>query len=457
MDQNDLGAQAKQVLLDNNRHDLYTVPAKGLYPHQWLWDSCFIAIGMRHYDIARAQQEILSLLRGQWANGMLPNMVFSKTDNHRRDSNLWRSWQNPNAPGEVATSGITQPPMLAEAVVRIGEKLTITERRMWYETVFPALVRYHEWLYRERDPHDEGLVLLVHPWETGLDNTPPWMHELHEHSLPFWVGVIKAMHLDTVVNFFRRDVKFVPSEQRLSTIDVLALYNVQRRLRRKSYDIDKILRHALFSIEDATFNAILIRANHHLKTIAKTINEPLPDHLTASMKKAKTAYEMLWDPYAGHYFSRNFSTHKLIKIPSIATLMPLYAGHITKERAAHLVRLLENHDVFGAEFPVPTVPLNSEWYNEMGYWQGPTWINTNWLIADGLRRYGYDKQADVIMTASLALVEQAGCHEYFSAKTGEPAGTDHFSWTAALTLDFLDQAQKTSRQSSTKNGSKSQK
>jgi hypothetical protein len=454
MEQNDLGSQAKQVLVDNNRHDLYTVPAKGLYPHQWLWDSCFIAIGIRHYDVPRAQQEILSLLRGQWTNGMVPNMVFSKTDKHRRDSNLWRSWQNPNAPDEVATSGITQPPVLAEAIVRIGEKLNITERRMWYQKVFPALVRYHEWLYRERDPHNEGLVLLVHPWESGFDNTPPWMHELHEHSLPFWVGVIRALKLDRVVNAFRRDVKFVPSEQRLSTVDILALYNVQRRLRRKAYDIDRILRHALFTVEDANFNAMLIRANTHLKSIAKDIKEPLPDELKASMKKSEQAFETLWDPYSGQYYSRNFTSHKLIKVPSIATLLPLYAGHITQERAEQLVRMLENKDVFGADFPVPTTPLNSEWYKEMGYWQGPTWINTNWLIADGLRRYGFDKQADVIMTASLALVEESGSYEYFSAKTGEPAGAADFSWTAALTLDFLDQL---SRQSSTKSGSKSQK
>lgn len=454
MEENDLATQAKQVLLDNNRHDLYTVPAKGLYPHQWLWDSCFIAIGVRHYDVPRAQQEILSLLRGQWANGMVPNMVFSKTDKHRRDSNLWRSWQNPNAPDEVATSGITQPPMLAEAIVRIGEKLSTTERRSWYQKVFPSLVRYHEWLYRERDPHNEGLVLLVHPWESGFDNTPPWMHELHEHSLPFWVGVIRALKLDSVVNFFRRDVKFVPSEQRLSTIDILALYNVQRRLRRKAYDIDRILRHALFTIEDANFNAILIRANTHLKSIAKNIKEPLPDELVASMKKSESAFETLWDPYSGQYYSRNFTSHKLIKVPSIATLLPLYAGHISAERAAQLVKLLEHEDIFGANFPIPTVPQNSEWYNEMGYWQGPTWINTNWLIADGLRRYGYDKQADVIMTSSLALVEQSGSYEYFSAKSGEPAGATDFSWTAALTLDFLDQL---NRQSSTKSGSKSQK
>ena len=456
MDQNDLVAQAKQVLLDNNRHDMYTVPAKGLYPHQWLWDSCFIAIGMRHYDVPRAQQEILSLLRGQWANGMIPNMVFSKTGTHRRDSNLWRSWQNANAPEGVATSGITQPPMLAEAIVRIGEKLPVTERRMWYQAVFRPLVRYHEWLYQERDPHNEGLALLVHPWETGLDNTPPWMHELHEHSLPFWVGVVQKLHLDGLFNFFRRDIKFTHPDHRMTTIDMLALYNVQRRLRRKTYDIDRILRHALFTIEDAGFNAILIRANQHLRKIAKDIKEPLPDDLHESMKKAESAFESLWDPYAGQYFSRNFTSHKLIKVPSIATLLALYAGCISQERAEKMVQLLERKEAFGAEFPVPTTPLNSEWYNEFSYWQGPTWINTNWLIADGLRRYGFDQQADVIATASLALVEQSGCYEYFSAKTGEPAGVGNFSWTAALTIDFYEQME-SSRRKSTKSGSKSQK
>ena len=449
----DLASQAQKVLEDNNRYDQYTVPAIGLYPHQWLWDSCFIAIGQRHYDVVRAQQEILSLLRGQWANGMIPNMVFTKTDKHRRDSNLWRSWQSPLAPDDVATSGITQPPVLAEAVVKIGEKLSLPERRMWYQTVYKALVHYHSWLYTERDPRQTGMVFLVHPWESGLDNTPPWMYELHQHSLPWWVGAVGTLHLDKVVNFFRRDVQFVPAEQRLSTIDILALYSILRRLRRKTYDTERILSHSLLSIEDLTFNSILIRNNQHLQKIAKIIKQPLPDELMTAMKKAEAALEELWDPYQGQYFSRNYASNKLIKIPSIATLMPLYAGSITKERAEQLVRLIIDKKQYGAHFPVPSTPLNSEWYREMGYWQGPTWVNTNGVIIDGLERYGYHDLAAQIREQSLNLVKEAGFYEYFSAKTGQPAGTDHFSWTAALTIDLLEQ--QASHQKSTKTASKS--
>ena len=38
-------------VLKNNWQGNYTIPAKGLYPHQWLWDSCFIAIGYANYDL----------------------------------------------------------------------------------------------------------------------------------------------------------------------------------------------------------------------------------------------------------------------------------------------------------------------------------------------------------------------------------------------------------------------
>lgn len=192
-----LESDARQVL-EANDHGTFTIPAHGLYPHQWLWDSCFIAIGLRHSDVERAQIEILSLLRGQWHNGMVPHVILNplqKDENgHRlRNANIWRSWLNPNAPDDVSTSGITQPPLIAEAVVRVGEMLKWPERRAWYKKVYPALLAYHTWLYNERDPHGEGIVLQIHPWETGLDNTPPWMHELNEHLLPWWIRGVRSV------------------------------------------------------------------------------------------------------------------------------------------------------------------------------------------------------------------------------------------------------------------------
>ncbi|MFA5003863.1 MAG: trehalase family glycosidase [Candidatus Saccharimonadales bacterium] len=432
----DLLAEATDVLKLND-HGNYTVPAEGLYPHQWLWDSCFISIGWRHLDVERAKMEILSLLRGQWSNGMIPHMIFSNDGHYRRDRNVWRSWISPYSPDNVSTSGITQPPLIAESVVKIGEKLEISERRSWYKMVYPALVSYHEWLYRERDPHTEGLVLQIHPWETGLDNTPPWMAELHDHLLPWWVRGLERSHLDGLIGMFRRDVHYAPPGQRFSTVEVLALYDAQRRLRRKAYDINRILDHSLFAIEDLTFNSILVRANEHLTHIAKTLRQELPEELVKCMSKTHLKLEHLWDPYAQNYYSRDFITHRLLKEPSIATLMPLYAGTVSPERAKELVRLLENEHIFGPAYPIPTAPLNSPMYNPDRYWQGPSWVNTNWLIIDGLKRYGFSDHADALTESTLEMVRRSGMAEYFDPATAEPLGADNFSWTAALVIDLL--------------------
>lgn len=423
-----------------NDRGSYTQPAHGLYPHQWLWDSCFTAIGLRHIDVERAQTELLSLLRGQWQNGMLPNIIFRDEAQYHTDRAMWRSWVSPNSPNDVMTTGITQPPVLAEAVVRVGAKLKLPERRQWYRSMYPALLAYHEWLYNERDPHKEGLVLQIHPWETGLDNTPPWMEEMHQHQLPFWISVIKKTRLDHVINLFRRDTHSVPIDERFSTIEALGLFDIQRRLRRKAYDSNRILDHSLFAIEDLSYNSIFIRANQHLLDIAALIHETVPTELLADMERTKLTLEQLYDEYSGQYYSRDFITHRLLKIPTIATLLPLYAGTITKERAKQLVDLLEDEHGFGSDFAIPSVPLDSPWFHPKLYWQGPTWVNMNWLIIDGLKRYGYTDHAAALTETTLEMVAKSGCSEYFDPLTGEAAGADNFSWTAALALDLAEQS-----------------
>ncbi|HEV2403167.1 MAG TPA: trehalase family glycosidase [Candidatus Saccharimonadales bacterium] len=436
-DTKELLEQAISVLKRNDR-GLYTIPAEGLYPHQWLWDSCFIAIGLRYLDVERAKIEILSLLRAQWSNGMIPHIIFTPgIKQYRSHHGIWQSWVSPFAPDNISTSGITQPPLIAEAAVRIGEKLELVERRSWYRQVFPSLLAYHQWLYRERDPHHEGLALLIHPWETGLDNTPPWMGELQGHLMPWWIRVLQKTRLEAVLSLTRRDTRYVSARQRPSNIEAMALYDTQRRLRRKAYDIDRILDHSLFAIEDLVFNSVLVRANEQLQHMATTLREAIPDDLLDSMSRTLKSLEELWDPYTETYCSRDFVTHRLLKESSIATLMPLYAGTISEKHAKLLVQSLENEHIFGPAYPVPSVPLNSPWFDAQRYWQGPTWFNTNWLIVDGLLRYGFKDHADALVESSLELAQRTGFHEYYNPVTGDPLGAANFSWTAATTIDWL--------------------
>lgn len=414
------------------------MPAEGIYPHQWLWDSCFIAVGLSHYDINSAKKEIRSLLRGQWKNGMLPNMIFAEGWRYAAERYLWDSKRSLDAPKNYATSGITQQPILAEAVVQIGKKLSIADRNDWYRQMYQPLINYHQWLYDERDSSNQGLVFQIHPYETGLDNTPPWVNELHTYHKPWWLPVAKILPIDWLINRIRRDVKHTNKDQRISNLDALLYIDIILRYRRRDYLIEEIVEHEKYLVEDLTFNCIFIRANKHLKTIAENINQKLPDELLASMKRSEQALETLWDAQEAEYYSRSFNADRLIKESTIATLMPLYSGAISHARAGQLVQKLHDDDTFGANFPVPSVPLNSKWFGPKKYWQGPTWLNTNWLIVQGLRDYGFNKEAKTIIDKSLGLVEKHGCYEYFSPLDGSPAGAANFSWTAALAIDFIN-------------------
>ena len=424
-----------KTVLDLNDRGTHTSPAK-LYPHQWFWDSAFIAIGLRHYNPERAAEELANLTRGQWANGMFPNMIFNSSKAYRWEREAWRSWLSPYAPDTVATSGVTQPPMLADAVVKVGEKLSPEYRREFYHFMYEPLLRYHSWLYTERDPHGEGLALQIHPYEVGLDNTPPWVRQLYEHSRPWWIALIEKLHAQKIVNWLRRDTRKVNPGQRISSLEALLLWDVVRRLRRKKYEIDLILHRSDFCTEDITFNSIMVRNNTQLEVIANSLRRKLPKDLLLKFAHSKEALEKLYDTPTGQYYSRDFITHKLILEPSIGTFMPLYAGSISQQRAGELVALMKNHRTYWLHHPIPSVPLDSTFFDAKRYWQGPTWVNTNWLIIDGLKRYGFHEEAAELRERTLKMIDYAGPYEYFSAIDGQGLGAADFAWTAALAIDL---------------------
>jgi glycogen debranching enzyme len=220
------------------------------------------------------------------------------------------------------------------------------------------------------------------------------------------------------------------------------LVNVVRRLRRKHYETNRILLRSHFIIEDLFFNAILIRANQIVKDIAADIDETIPTRTLTFMNKASKSIDELWNEEDQCYYSRLFITREHIPIKTVASLMPLYSGTISKERAKQLVAEMKNDELFNANYPLPSVPLNSPYFNHRRYWQGPTWLNINWLIIDGLERYGFKDEAQSLRNRSIELVERSGFSEYFSPIDGFAAGVNPFSWTAALTIDLLKHSHK---------------
>lgn len=369
----------------------------------------------------------------------MPHMIFDPNSNHFTGPHIWQSRLSPAAPPGIETSGITQPPVLAEAVWRVGEKMKKKERLAFFTEMYAALLRYHGWFYRDRDLHREGLVVSIHPWETGMDNTPPWIEEMDHSATPLWIKVIKDLGLTKLFELVRQDTKLVPASDRISTSVSLLLFHVQRRLRRKNYDSLEILRRSHFSINDVFVNSVLIRNNRILQDIAHELGEVIPADLRESFTKAEAALEELWSETDKRYCCRNFVTRESLNSPYIGELMPLYSGAISRQRAKQLVHRLTDDLQYWTKFPVPSVPINSSNYHHLRYWQGPAWLNTNWLLIDGLRQYGFFKEAERIKQSSLDLFEQSGSREYFSAIDGTPSGAKQFSWTAALAIDLLSE------------------
>ena len=116
-------ADGARGVLDANWLGASTLPSRTLYPHQWSWDSAFIALGRAWYDEARAQQELRSLFRAQWADGRVPHIVFNPSVGEEAYFPGPAFWQSSKrsaaAPRDVETSGITQPPIHARAALEM--------------------------------------------------------------------------------------------------------------------------------------------------------------------------------------------------------------------------------------------------------------------------------------------------------------------------------------------------
>ena len=431
-------AAAAQKVLELNDQGSFTIPAHDIYPHQWLWDSCFIAIGLRHIDVHRARIELQSTLRGQWRNGMIPHMILMNHKKPTKHEYIWQSERSPFSPDHVGTSGITQPPLLAEAVWQVGNKLTKTEQKSFFSRMLPALIQHHEWLYRERNPAKDGLVVILHPWESGMDNSPALIKALRLHHHPLWIKAVSVLQLEYLAQLTRLDFKRnLRLAERTKTLDELHLYSLQRRMARQQYSAKKILRSAQFAVQDVGFNSILIRSNQRIIQIAEILKYDLPNQLLGAMRQTVRSLQMLRDPQSGLYFSRDFITKQLVRVPTIASLFPLYSGGIEQTEAEVLRNALASKSLFGSAHPVPSVSVTDPDYDSQRYWQGATWMNTNWFIIEGLRNYGYNQEATTLTNQSLELVKNSDMHEYFDSQNGNPLGASNFSWTAALALDML--------------------
>lgn len=434
-----LHVRAAEVL-EANWTGASTVPSRGLYPHQWSWDSAFIAIGLRHLSPLRAQTELETLLSAQWGDGRIPHIVFNPSvplDAYFPSPDFWRSstaGRAAGAPRTVQTSGIVQPPVHALAVWLVHQADPgLSRARGFLARAYPALAAWHRYLLHRRDLGGGGLASVVHPWEQGMDNSPCWDAPLSR------VTPAPAR------SFRRADLDHGAAEDRPTDLD----YGRYVRLATDYRDGGYADGAGEFAVEDPSFNALLIASEHALARIAHELGATGTARHARAERLTAALVERLWDPAEGMFFCRDVrdpsggtaGSGALVPERSVSGLIPLLLPTLPRDIAATLVRTARgpHFGLGGAARLVPSYDLLGEAFDPHRYWRGPAWFNTGWLVERGLRQHGERAYADELRTALVDTADTSEFAEYVDPYTGEACGALGFSWTAALTLDLLHQ------------------
>ncbi|MEU3616706.1 hypothetical protein ABZ725_31045 [Streptomyces sp. NPDC006872] len=417
-------------VLEGNWTGTSTVPSRRLYPHQWSWDSAFIAIGLRHVSPLRAQTELETLLAAQWGDGRIPHIVFNPSvplDAYFPSPDFWRSstaGRAAGAPRTVQTSGIVQPPVHALAAWLVHRADPgLSRARGFLARVYPRLAAWHRYLLHRRDLGGGGLVSVVHPWEQGMDNAPSWDAPLGR------VTPAPAR------SFRRADLDHGAAEDRPTDLD----YGRYVRLATEYRDGGYADGGGEFAVEDPAFNALLIASEHALARIARELGATATARHARAERLTAALVERLWDPTEGMFFCRDVRSGGLVPERGVSGLVPLLLPGLPREVVGGLVATLRgpHFGLGGATRLVPSYDLLGEAFDPHRYWRGPAWFNTSWLVEQGLRLHGEQSAADELRRAALDIADSSDFAEYVDPYTGEACGATGFSWTAALTLDLI--------------------
>jgi hypothetical protein len=428
-----LWSAATEVLAGNDAGG-WTRAAPHLYPHQWSWDAAFVAVGWAHLSVPRALTELRSLFAGQWANGMVPHIVFdpaAAAEAYFPDPARWDTGIAATAP-DRPTSGICQPPVHALALAHIAERATGAEAGTVdaaLAELYPKVLAWHRYLATERDPQGSGLVSIYHPWESGTDNSPRFD------------AALARVEVGDLPPYRRRDTGHVADPaQRPSDAEYDRYLWLVELLRRAGYADDRIAETHPFVLKDVLFSAILVAANDALDRIAARIGAPAADRAAIAgwRDRGRAAVDACWDPRLRLCLDQDVRAGTPVRSRTVAGFAGLVAGG---ERRSELLAELTSPRFLGdrrLRWPVPpsTIPADPA-FRPRTYWRGPSWPVLDWLLWRSLVDAGEHHVAAALRAASLEQVRAAGFAEYVEPFTGEPLGSLDQSWTAAVTLDWL--------------------
>lgn len=347
----------------------YVVPG-GRFNEMYGWDSYFIQVGLLRDDEIELAKDVIE-------NFLYQVDHYGKILNANRTYFLTRS----------------QPPFLTQMILGVYKK---TRDRRWLSATVPAIEKYYQ--FWNSEPHLTKDTGLARYYDSGDGPAPEVISDERDEQ--------GRTHYDRVKEYYRThkiddyDVnRFYNKEKdELTTL----FYKGDRSMRESGFDPSN--RFGPFSVDITDYNPVCLNSLLHLMekeasqimTILGRTKEAAVWQSRAT-ERGNKINSMLWDDRDGLYYDYNFAEKKVRRYPFATTFYPLWAGIASREQARKIVANLGLFERAGGLL-TSTNTSGSQWDAPFG------WAPLQMIAAEGLRRYGYNKEADRISINFLSLV-----------------------------------------------------
>jgi glycogen debranching enzyme len=391
----------------------FHMPSAEFYPSLFAWDSGFHSVAMLQVDPEKSKRELETLFGVVAADGHLPHEVLVKAPETRRQPsrNLMRWFARWQYDPERASRMIDPPVYVYSAELALDKTGDVD----WLRRIWPGVKSCIDYLLDQRDLFADGLVSILHPWESGTDLSPQFFEVLNldpGRRLHSW----------------------------RATVYPVLLYMFNNRVRWNPEPLKEANR---FVVEDLTVNSITIRAIRSAAALAAAAGDErgASRYRSRASLMAEALDRYCFDEETGCYYPRwDVADPRLSKVKTAASILPIFAGGCRRENCERLVReQLLDPGRFWGRYPVPFNPADSPGgrWTDRKLWSGHcVWVNFNWMLSIGLSELGFAEEARRLTAATVRMIRDAGFYEYYDSRDGSGQRVRDFTW-AGLALDMM--------------------
>jgi len=208
------------------------------------------------------------------------------------------------------------------------------------------------------------------------------------------------------------------------------------------------------NFEGPDVNSMLVKEAKSLAEMAGLLGlrKESQQFIEEAEHRAALINKFLWDPETRFYYNISKANHTFgfkspsdLKIREIIGFLPLWAGVADKIQAGFLVEKMNDSTEFRRPYGVPSLSAASDYYCPIGYWNGPVWVQWEYLLYRGLRDYGYEKEArDLsrkVMTNMIHHLKKDHVFwEFYSADDLQAGWNKTYIWAGIAARFLIDEA-----------------